>query len=75
MIQVYLFNQTFISFLKMNKLDKTYKKAVELTEKIKILLQRKIDDCESRLYGYRKELENIERERKEIDLLYNKTDE
>ena len=59
----------------MNKLDKTYKKAVDLTEKIKILLQRKIDDCESRLYEYRKELKDIERERKKIDLLYKKSDD
>lgn len=59
----------------MNKLDKTYKKAVELTEKIKILLQRKIDDCESRLYEYRKELKEIEREREKIDLLYKKSDD
>ena len=59
----------------MNKLDKTYKKAVDLTEKIKILLQRKIDDCESRLYEYRKELKEVERERKKIDLLYKKSDE
>jgi len=59
----------------MNKLDKTYKKAVDLTEKIKILLQRKIDDCESRLYEYRKELEDIEREREKIDLLYKKSDD
>ena len=59
----------------MNKLDKTYKKAVDLTEKIKILLQRKIDDCESRLYEYRKELKEVEREREKIDLLYKKSDE
>jgi hypothetical protein len=59
----------------MNKLDKTYKKAVDLTEKIKILLQRKIDDCESRLYEYRKELKEVEREREEIDLLYKKSDD
>lgn len=59
----------------MNKLDKTYKKAVELTEKIKTLLQRKIDDCESRLYEYRKELKDIEREREKIDLLYKKSDD